>query len=66
MDMQQKQHEIHNLQNMVTDSMTTAEKNQKRLVKEKEDEANNEHNRMMTEKNNEMQNIIQKYQGFGN
>ena len=32
------------------------------LIKEKEDEANNKHNKLMTEKNNEMQNIIQKYQ----
>jgi len=60
-DMQQKQHEIHNLQNMLTTSMSTAEKNQERVVKEKEDEANKEHNRLMTEKNIEMQNVIQKY-----
>ena len=82
--MQQKQHEIHNLQNMLTTSMSTwnaqknaLEKNQERLVKEKEDEAekkqkrliketedyaNKEHNRIMAEKNTEMQDISQKYQ----
>ena len=55
-------HEIHNLQNMLTESMSTAEKNHERLIKEAKDQAINEHNRIMTEKNNELQNVIQKYQ----
>ena len=42
--------------------MSAAEKNHERLIKEKEDEANNKHNRIMAEKNIEMQNVIQKYQ----
>ena len=61
-EIQQKQHEIYNLQNMLTETMSAAEKNHERLIKEKEDEANNKHNRIMAEKNIEMQNIIQKYQ----
>ena len=79
--MQQKQHEIHNLQNMLTESMTTAEKNQRLIkvtkdlvIKETKDYANKEHDRLITqknnehnklimsEKNNEMQNIIQKWE----
>ena len=39
LEIQQKQHEINNLKNMLTTSMSTAEKNQERLIKEKEDEA---------------------------
>ena len=62
MDMQQKQHEIHNLQNMLTESMTMAERNQERLVKETKDRVINEHNKLMSAKNTEVQNIIQKYQ----
>ena len=42
--------------------MCAAEKNHERLIKEKEDEANNKHNKIMAEKNIEMQDIIQKYQ----
>ena len=42
--------------------MSAAEKNHARLIKEKEDEANNKHNRIMAEKNIEMQDVIQKYQ----
>ena len=61
-EIQQKQHEIHNLQNMLTETISAAEKNHERLIKEKEDEASNKHNIIMAEKNNEMQDIIQKYQ----
>ena len=45
-EIQQKQHEIHNLQNTLTETMSAAEKNHERLIKEKEDEANNKHNRI--------------------
>jgi len=65
-EIQQKQHEIHNLQNTLTETMSAAEKNHEHLIKEKEDEANNKHNRIMAAKNNEMQDIIQKYQDLEN
>jgi len=60
--MQQKEQEIQNLKNTLAETMSVAEKNHERLIKEKEDQANKEHNRLMMEKSNEMQNIIQKYQ----
>ena len=74
MEMQQKQQEIHNLKNMLTESMTVAEKDKERLVKEtkdqankerarlikeKEDEANMKHNKLMAEKDIETRNVIQ-------
>ena len=47
LEIQQKQHEIYNLQNTLTETMSAAEKNHARLIKEKEDEANKEHNKIM-------------------
>ena len=38
LEIQQKQHEIYNLQNTLTETMSAAEKNHERLIKEKEDE----------------------------
>ena len=60
--MQQKEQEIHTLQNTLTETVSVAEKNHERLIKEKEDEANNNHHRIMAKKNLEMLDVIQKYQ----
>ena len=65
-EIQQKQHEIHNLQNTLTETVSVAEKNHERLIKEKENEANNRHNKIMAEKNIDMQDVIKKYQDLEN
>ena len=62
LEIQQKKHEIYNLQNTLTETMSAAEKNHALLIKEKEDEANKEHNRLMSTKNKEMQDLNKKYQ----
>ena len=49
----------YNLQNTLTETINAAEKNHERIIKEKEDDANNEHNRIMAEKNIEMRDVIQ-------
>ena len=54
--MQQKQHEIHNLQNTLNETRSNAERNHARLMKEKEDEIHNLQNMLtnsttMAEKN---------------